>query len=104
MREKEETMWHNGLPVRDWEEDIDSKGQGDICQSYAHWELVSDREKPKPRKNSSAEVFGKEQKPWLQVPMGTKMQAVLSPVEDWKKIIAGEKRIRVWITTVILEN
>lgn len=56
---------------------------------------MSDREKPKPRKNSSAEVFGKEQKPWLQVPMGTKMQAVLSLVEDWKKIIAGEKRIRV---------
>lgn len=56
---------------------------------------MSDREKPKPRKNSSAEVLGKEHKPWLQVPTGTKMQAVLSLVEDWKKITAGEKRIRV---------
>lgn len=27
MREKDETMWHNGLPVRDQEEDADSEAQ-----------------------------------------------------------------------------
>ena len=56
---------------------------------------MSDREKPKPRRNSSAEVLGTEHKPWLQVSMGIKIQAVLSLAEEWKKMIAGEKRISV---------
>lgn len=44
-----------------------------------HQELVSDRKKPKLRRNNAAEVLVKEHKQYK-----TKIQAVISLGEEWK--------------------